>query len=127
MPQAMSTRCPASPFRIHCTAAAMVLRKFWHGLVIPRVQILRSPGKGLIKMTKVAGIRPPIGEAFLHGWRGDLMAAHRVKQSERGARHMAIVTTAAGRVRAMMRMRNESCAQIFVTLQTGSVRIHFRF
>ena len=47
------------------------------------------------------------------------MTTHRVQQSEGGARHMAVVTTAAGRVRGMMRMRNESCAHVFVALQTG--------
>src|SRR5262249_43808549 len=75
---------------------AIVLRKFRHGLVIPFVQILRSPSERLIKMAKIASVRPSMGNALLHSRRRNLVATHRVQQSEGSARHVAVVTTAAG-------------------------------
>ena len=55
------------------------------------------------------------------------MAAHGTEQTKRGAGHMAVVTAAARRVFSMMRVAGHVRRHRFVALQTGGVRIHFRF
>ena len=55
------------------------------------------------------------------------MAAHGVEQAKRGARHVAVVTTAASGIGRVMGVRRDLRRHGLVTLQTCQIAIHLRF
>ena len=77
-------------------------------------------------MTKVAGIGPPVVEAFAHVRRGNLVTAHGVEQAESGVRHVAVVTAASRGIGVVMGVTRQARGHLLVTLQTGLIGIHFR-
>ena len=74
----------------------IVVRQVRLGLTIPILQMRGRPRKGLIQMTKVAGVGSTRFQTLIHRGHIDLMTSNGLHQTVGRMRHVAVVAIAAG-------------------------------
>src|SRR5262245_41597262 len=92
-------------------------------MAVPPGELVRRPGQRFVEMTKVAGIWPSGCQLFRNLRAAHLMATNCSQHAIRRVRHVTVVTLAAIRLGAMVRMSGQRSlvAEPLVTLRASPI------